>query len=119
MQTKGKRFSEMWYAGVSYECNHCNFKSPSRGSLRSHLKKVHGFLPGDDLANQFASTSASLYNCKICDLSMRREYTTIANHMRLKHKTTVAGYGNKYETIREESPVATKRKNKALRRQRS
>ena len=113
IQAKVKRFSERWYAGVNYECNHCNFKSPSRGSLRSHLKKVHGFLPGDDLANQFASTSASLYNCKICDLSMRREYTTIANHMRLKHKTTVAGYGNKYETKREESPVATKRKNKA------
>ena len=113
IQTKGKRFSEMWYAGVSYECNHCKFRSPSRGSLRNHLKKVHGFLPGDDLADQFASTSASLYTCKICDLSMRREYTTIANHMRLKHKTTVAGYGNKYETKREESPVATKRKNKA------
>ena len=113
IQTKGKRSSKMWYAGVGYECNHCKFKSPSRGSLRSHLKKVHGFLPGDDLADQFASTSASLYTCKICNLSIKREYTTIANHMRSKHKTTVAEYGDKYETKCEESPVATKRKNKA------
>jgi len=103
-----------WYAGVKYKCNHCIFNAPQSGTVRNHLKKVHGFLAGDDLANQFVRTSAPLYTCKICDQSVRREYDSIFNHMKSKHKMTLARYGNEYEIKCEEGQMTLKRKRRAL-----
>ena len=103
-----------WYAGVKYKCNHCIFNAPQSGSVRNHLKKVHGFLAGDDLANQFVRTSAPLYTCKICDQSVRREYVSIFNHMKSRHKMTLARYGNEYEIKCEEGQMTIKRKRRAL-----
>ena len=103
-----------WYAGVKYKCNHCIFNAPQSGTVRNHLKKVHGFLAGDDLANQFVRTSAPLYTCKICDQSVRREYVSIFNHMKSRHKMTLARYGNEYEIKCDEGQMTLKRKRRAL-----
>merc|ERR1719222_479312 len=102
-----------WYAGTEYKCNHCDRMHTSREGVKGHLKKMHGFLPRDDLSSQFTSTS-SLYTCKICGQSFKREYVNINNHMRLNHKISLAKYGNEYETKFDDNQISSKRKHRAL-----
>ena len=74
---------------------------------------MHGFLQGDDLTHQFTESSATAYDCKICGQSLKHEYTSIDNHMRLTHKITLAKYGLEHET-KVDSQIPLKRKSRAL-----
>ena len=103
-----------WYAGTMYKCNHCKRMYTARESVRGHVKKMHGFLTGDDLANQFTKSCGSPYTCKICEKSVDWNYDAINQHINWNHKISLAKYGDKYETKCDDDQISLKRKSRAL-----
>ena len=102
-----------WYDGTVYKCNHCNRGHASRGGVKGHVKKKHGFLPGDDLSNQFTKCG-SPYTCKICGRSVDWTCGAINQHMNYNHRISLAKYGDEYETKYDDDQISLKRKRRAL-----
>jgi len=87
-----------WANGCTYKCAMCpDIEFPEEFVFKKHIQLAHN-MSSDQYQNNFGSSAVNLqlHSCKVCNKSVKHEYTAILNHLRVKHAMTLTAYTQMY-----------------------
>lgn len=101
---------DLWYNGCEFECQVCSKTFFALNKLLFHTKTKHHLTakPYQKKYRRF-ETRTLWYKCQMCQLSIKRQKSSVENHLKSLHEMKLTDYGNIFHPSTKKLVIKTKK----------